>query len=158
MVLAISPTPSSKRTAGLQLPVRSCPHLWRVNIIRPVNSTSATARLNTAFSREHIVWRNHRRHRVCHRSQERECLVHSAFFPILIHSPRHSSQSMIRPSVESALQLAAHQLALNFSQSLSSSPNTTTVLSTTPQILVQPFYSTISNLRPFDVSEVLIRQ
>jgi hypothetical protein len=53
--------------------------------------------------------------------------------------------------VTAILTAVSHTFALGFSRQLASNPNISTLLGTTPQLVVQPIAFTIDDLRPFDV-------
>ncbi|KAJ7147897.1 hypothetical protein C8R43DRAFT_925992 [Mycena crocata] len=54
--------------------------------------------------------------------------------------------------VSGQLDAITHQFALQFIKNISSSANIATLLSTAPQLIARPIYSTTDNLRPFDVA------
>ncbi|KAJ7685788.1 hypothetical protein DFH06DRAFT_1277938 [Mycena polygramma] len=53
--------------------------------------------------------------------------------------------------VPAQLEAITHQFTLQFIKNISSSPNVATLLSAAPQLIAQPIYFTVDNLRPFDV-------
>ncbi|KAJ7099307.1 hypothetical protein B0H15DRAFT_542486 [Mycena belliarum] len=61
-------------------------------------------------------------------------------------------RNIILPLVSSQLEQASRTFALQFARNISLTSNTTALLSIAPEIIIQPIYYTVSNIRPLDNS------